>query len=45
MSLVEAISLIKRICADYKGTLQDHQIIQQALQIMEKECKKDLEIK
>jgi hypothetical protein len=44
MSLVEALNLLKRVCADYRGTLQEHQLLQQALQIVEKECSRDLEI-
>ena len=38
MLLTDALVLIKRICADFKGTLQDHQILQQAIQTVEQKC-------
>ena len=38
MSLVEALNLLKVVCAGYRGTLQEHQTLQTALQIVEKKC-------
>ena len=38
MLLTDALVLIKRICAEFKGTLQDHQILQQAIQTVEQKC-------
>jgi len=38
MLLADALVLIKRICAEFKGTLQDHQILQQAIQTVEQKC-------
>jgi hypothetical protein len=40
MSLVEALNLLKVVCAGYRGTLQEHQTLQTALQVVENECKK-----
>lgn len=45
MSVVEALNLLKQVCAEFKGNLKEHQFVQQALQIVEKECTKDLEVK
>lgn len=44
MKLDEALTLIKQICANYRGTLQDHQALQQALQVIEKELGKEVKI-
>lgn len=46
MKLDEALNLIKGVCANFRGTLQDHQALQQAIQVVEnkcteKKCKKD----
>lgn len=38
MKLEEALNLIKNVCANFRGTLQDHQALQQAIQIVEKKC-------
>ena len=35
MEFVEAMNIIKKVCAAFQGTLQDHQTIQQAVQIVE----------
>ena len=32
MKLKEALSLVTNLCTAYKGNLQDHQVIQDALQ-------------
>jgi hypothetical protein len=37
MSKQEAIQIIKQVCSVYKGTLQEHQAIQQAISVLEKE--------
>ena len=34
MSLKEALDLLKQVCAGFKGTLQEHQLLQQALQVV-----------
>lgn len=34
MSLEDALQLITNICSDFKGTLKDHQMIQQALSVI-----------
>lgn len=31
----EAIKIIEQVCADFRGTLKDHQAIQQALKVYE----------
>ena len=41
MELNEALDLLKRVCAEYRGTLKEHQILQQALDVVEKKCSKD----
>ena len=38
MRLEEAISLLKQVCAGFRGTLQEHQSLQEALQVVEKQC-------
>ena len=38
MTTVEALELTKRVCGEFRGNLQDHTAIQQALQIVLKEC-------
>lgn len=40
MKLAEALNLLKQVCSGYKGTLQEHQILQQSLQVVETECLK-----
>lgn len=39
MKLEEALNLLKGVCANFRGTLQDHQALQQALQVVEDKCK------
>ncbi len=34
MKKVDAISLITQVCAIYKGTLQEHEALQQALEVI-----------
>lgn len=41
MTFKEAFDYISQVIAMYKGTLQEHQILQQALQVLLKEIKKD----
>ena len=38
MRLDEALDLVKKICAGFNGTLKDHQMIQEALGIIIKQC-------
>lgn len=38
MKLEEALNLIKSVCANFRGTLQDHQALQQAIQVIENKC-------
>jgi hypothetical protein len=42
MSFSEALNLIKQVCAEYKGTLKEHQILQQAIYVIEDENKKEV---
>jgi len=37
----QALDVLSQIAAQYKGTLKEHQILQQALQVLLKEIKKD----
>jgi len=39
MTFEEAMGLLKAVCADFRGTLKDHQQIQQALGVVEREVK------
>jgi hypothetical protein len=39
MNKEQAISLLEQVCAIYKGTLQEHQQLQQALQVIKTEEK------
>lgn len=39
MKLEEALNLLKSVCANFRGTLQDHQALQEALQLVEDKCK------
>jgi len=36
MTLEQALDLLSQVCAQFKGTLQEHQLIQKALQIVAK---------
>lgn len=38
---LQALDVLSQIAAQYKGTLKEHQILQQALQVLLKEIKKD----
>jgi len=40
MKIEEALQLITNICTDFKGTLKDHQLIQQALRVIMENIKK-----
>ena len=35
MKTEEAINLLRQVCAIYKGTLQEHQQLQEALKVIE----------
>lgn len=35
----QAVQIIKQVCEQYKGTLQEHQIIQEALKTLEGDSK------
>lgn len=34
MTLEQAINLLSQVCAQYKGTLEEHQHLQRALQVV-----------
>ena len=38
MLVKEALDILKQVCANYRGTLQEHQALQTALQTVEKKC-------
>ena len=38
MTLDQALENLKQVCMEYRGTLQEHQALQQSLSIVEKEC-------
>lgn len=42
MKLEDALNLVTTICSDYKGTLKDHQLIQQALQVIKNKCEQEV---
>lgn len=35
MTIEQAMAIVAQVCADFKGTLRDHQNIQQALQTVQ----------
>lgn len=37
MKKEQAINLIKQVCSIYKGTLEEHKMLQEAITILEKE--------
>lgn len=39
MTKDEALKVIEQVCAQFRGTLQDHQAIQQALMVIKDEDK------
>jgi hypothetical protein len=41
MTIEQALELLKKIGADFRGNLQDHQAIQQALQVVGQAVKQD----
>ncbi len=43
MTLKEAINTITQVCASYRGTLQDHNLIQSALNLIKATIEKDKE--
>ena len=45
MKLEEALNLLKQVCAGFRGTLQEHQTLQEALQVVEKRCSEKKEKK
>jgi hypothetical protein len=39
MKLDEALNLLKQVCSGFRGTLQEHQALQTALQVVEDKLK------
>lgn len=39
MTIEQAMAIIAQVCANHTGTLKDHQVIQQALQVLEQATK------
>lgn len=39
MKVEEALNLLNGVCANFKGTLQDHQALQESLRVVESKCK------
>lgn len=40
MNINEALNVLKKVCAEFVGTLGDHQTLQQALTVVSKGCSK-----
>jgi len=40
MTIENALALIRQVCSVYRGTLQDHTLLQQALSCIEENLKK-----
>lgn len=40
MEKTTAINLIKQVCVNYKGTLQEHQLLQEAIKVLSEESQK-----
>jgi len=38
MKLDEALSLLAQVCAEYRGTLREHQALQEALKTVSDKC-------
>jgi len=38
MKMEEALNLLEQVCAGYRGTLQEHQALQTALQTVKTKC-------
>ena len=38
MLVPEALSLLGQVCANYKGTLKEHQSLQEALSVVNTKC-------
>lgn len=38
MKLDEALNLLRQVCAGYRGTLQEHQALQEALKTVSDKC-------
>lgn len=44
MTKEQAIDLLKQVCTIYKGTLQEHQVLQEAIKVIEElDSKKEAE--
>ena len=41
MTVKQALAIVSQVCADFHGTLKDHQTIQQALQVIEQALQQD----
>lgn len=39
MKLEEALNLLRQVCSGFRGTLQEHQALQAALQVVEDKLK------
>ena len=42
MKLADALNLLRKVCAAYKGNLQEHTLLQEALRLVEEKCKEDM---
>ena len=38
MQVKEALDLLGQVCSGYRGTLQEHQLLQEALHLVKNEC-------
>lgn len=41
MTIDQALAIVSQVCANMQGTLKDHQVIQQALQVIEQGLQRD----
>lgn len=41
MTVDQAMAIVSQVCANFSGTLKDHQTIQQALQVIEQALQQD----
>ena len=41
MTVDQALAIVSQICANVHGTLKDHQVIQQALEVIERGLQRD----
>ena len=45
MQVEEGLNLLKQVCAGFRGNLQEHQTLQEALKVVEKQCSEKKEKK